>query len=158
MAKWNGWLLSVIVAAVLPVASAAGAQTPPKEAAQPWPVRPVRIIVAFSPGSASDIIARLLAPKLSELWGQPAVIENRSGAGGSIAFAMTAQAAPDGYTIVLVTSSFAINAKPATVFHSCAQSTSAQPLPARPATNDGAPNTPRSTGWCNGTMRPSPPK
>lgn len=110
MAKWNGLWLSALLAAWLVVAPTAGAQAPAKGAEQSWPTRPVRIIVAFSPGSASDITARLLAPKLSDIWGQPVVIENRSGAGGSIAFAMAAQASPDGYTLVLVTSSFAINA------------------------------------------------
>jgi tripartite-type tricarboxylate transporter receptor subunit TctC len=113
MAHSNVRWLSVLVAAIAAIASvvpAAGAQSRSKGPDQVWPVRPVRIIVAFSPGSASDIIARLLAPKLSDLWGQPVVIENRSGAGGSIAFAMAAQASPDGYTLVLVTSSLAINA------------------------------------------------
>jgi tripartite-type tricarboxylate transporter receptor subunit TctC len=114
MSNWMGGLL-LLMAAALPVAAqpnakGAAAQPAAKSAEQAWPTRPVRIIVAFSPGSASDIIARLLAPKLSDLWGQPVVIENRSGAGGSIAFAMAAQASPDGYTLVLVTSSFAINA------------------------------------------------
>jgi tripartite-type tricarboxylate transporter receptor subunit TctC len=75
-----------------------------------WPTRPVRIVVGFSPGSATDITARLLAPKLADLWGQPVVIENRAGAGGSIAAAMAAQATPDGYTIHLVSAAFAINA------------------------------------------------
>jgi tripartite-type tricarboxylate transporter receptor subunit TctC len=118
MAKGTVWLLSLLIAVSMATAPQASAQAPSTGAAQPatrradpsWPTRPVRIIVAFSPGSASDIIARLLAPRLSDLWGQPVVIENRSGAGGSIAFAMGAQASPDGYTIVLVTSSFAINA------------------------------------------------
>ena len=75
-----------------------------------WPVRPVRLIVGFSAGSATDITARLIAPKLAELWGQPVVIENRTGAGSSIASAMAAQATPDGYTILLISASFAINA------------------------------------------------
>jgi tripartite-type tricarboxylate transporter receptor subunit TctC len=118
MAKGRVWLLSLLIALSMAAAPQASAQAPSKGAAQPgakgydqsWPTRPVRIIVAFSPGSASDIIARLLASRLSDLWGQPLVIENRSGAGGSIAYAMAAQASPDGYTLVLVTSSFAINA------------------------------------------------
>ena len=68
------------------------------------------MIVGFSAGSATDISARLLAPKLAELWGQPVVIENRSGAGSSIASAMAAQATPDGYTLLVISASFAINA------------------------------------------------
>jgi tripartite-type tricarboxylate transporter receptor subunit TctC len=65
--------------------------------------------VGFSPGSATDMSARLLAPKFAEFWGQPVVIENRSGAGSSIASSMVAQATPDGHTILVVSSSFAIN-------------------------------------------------
>ncbi len=89
--------------AVKGAAAAASAQPP-------WPVRPVRLVVGFSAGSATDMSARLLAPKLSELWGQPVVIENRSGAGSSIASSMVAQATPDGYTLLVISSSFAINA------------------------------------------------
>jgi tripartite-type tricarboxylate transporter receptor subunit TctC len=115
MTKLNGRLLSVLIVAALHFAPTAAAQTPSKAsgqgaAAASWPTRPVRMIVGFSPGSASDITARIVAPKLAELWGQPLVIENRSGAGGSIAFAMAAQASPDGYTLLMITSSFAINA------------------------------------------------
>src|SRR5215216_4534816 len=55
---------------------------------QKFPTKPVRIVVGFSPGSATDITARMLAPKLSELWGQTIVIENRSGAGSTLASAM----------------------------------------------------------------------
>ena len=87
----------------------AHAQKPAADAGG-WPARPVRIVVGFSPGSATDISARMLAPKLSDMWGQPVVIENRSGAGSAIASAMTAKATPDGYTILLVSASFAINA------------------------------------------------
>ena len=92
-------LMSLLVVGIVPMANA-----------QAWPTRPVRIVVGFSPGSATDISARLLAPKLSDLWGQPVVIENRSGAGSAIASAMVAQATPDGYTLLLISTSFAINA------------------------------------------------
>jgi tripartite-type tricarboxylate transporter receptor subunit TctC len=78
--------------------------------AQAWPTRPVRIIVGFSPGSATDISARMIQPGLSELWGQPIIIENRSGAGSSLANAVAAKAAPDGYTLLMVSTSFTINA------------------------------------------------
>jgi len=103
-------LLPVLFAVVLPMASTAVAQTPAKGSDPLWPTRPVRMIVGFSAGSSSDITARMLSPKLAELWGQPVVIENRSGAGGSIAFAQAAQASPDGYTLLIITSAFAINA------------------------------------------------
>ncbi len=76
--------------------------------AQSWPNRPVRMIVGFSSGSATDLTARLLAPKLSDMWGQPVVIENRTGAGGAIAASMAAKATPDGYTLLLISASFAI--------------------------------------------------
>lgn len=89
----------------------AGALTAEAGAAEVnWPTRPVRIVVGFSAGSATDISARMLAPKLAELWGQPVVIENRTGAGSSIANAMVAKASPDGYTILMVSTSFTINA------------------------------------------------
>jgi tripartite-type tricarboxylate transporter receptor subunit TctC len=72
-------------------ATAAGAQT--------WPQKPVRFIVPFPPGGATDISARLLGEKLSEMWGQQVIIENRGGAGGSVGAAEAARAAPDGYTL-----------------------------------------------------------
>jgi tripartite-type tricarboxylate transporter receptor subunit TctC len=78
--------------------------------AQNWPARPVRIVVGFSPGSTTDATARLLASRLAEIWKQPVVIENRSGAGSSVASAMVAKATPDGYTLMVVSASFAINA------------------------------------------------
>ena len=70
-----------------------------------WPVRPVRLIVTFPPGSSTDTTARIIAPRLAELWGQPMVIENRTGAGGSLGISVAAQATPDGYTIVYVSAS-----------------------------------------------------
>jgi tripartite-type tricarboxylate transporter receptor subunit TctC len=80
------------------------------QAQQKYPSKAVRIVVGFSPGSATDITARLIGPKLSELWGQPVIIENRSGAGSTLASAMVAQATPDGHTLLMVSASFAITA------------------------------------------------
>jgi tripartite-type tricarboxylate transporter receptor subunit TctC len=68
-------------------------------AAQSWPQKPVRFIVPFPPGGATDISARLLGEKLTQIWGQQVLIENRGGAGGGIGAAEAARAAPDGYTL-----------------------------------------------------------
>ena len=75
-----------------------------------FPTKSVRILVGFSPGSATDITARIIGQKLSDLWGQPVVIENRSGAGGTLAWAIVAQATPDGHTLTVVSTAFAITA------------------------------------------------
>jgi len=67
--------------------------------AQSWPTKPVRFIVPFPPGGATDISARLIGQKLSDMWGQSVVIENRGGAGGGVGATEAAHAAPDGYTL-----------------------------------------------------------
>jgi tripartite-type tricarboxylate transporter receptor subunit TctC len=72
-------------------------------AAQDWPSRAIRIIVPFPPGGATDIPARLVAPKLSEALGQPVVVENRTGAGGIVGIQAAAQSQPDGYTMLMAT-------------------------------------------------------
>jgi tripartite-type tricarboxylate transporter receptor subunit TctC len=77
-------------------------------AQEAFPSRPVHLLVPFPPGGAVDIVARTLGDELSKRWGQPIVVENRPGAGGTIAAAVAAKAAPDGYTIILVASGHAI--------------------------------------------------
>src|SRR3954464_11178217 len=86
-----GWM-KLVGAALLALASAGAA-------AQGWPQKPVKIIAPFPPGEATDISARLLGEKLTQIWGQTVVIENRGGAGGGVGAAEAARAAPDGYTL-----------------------------------------------------------
>ena len=73
--------------------------------AQPWPHKPVRVVIPFPPGGATDIIGRIISAKLSDTWGQPLVIENRGGAAGNIAGAEVAKSAPDGYTLFFTSGS-----------------------------------------------------
>jgi tripartite-type tricarboxylate transporter receptor subunit TctC len=77
--------------------------------AQGYPAKPVRMIVPFPPGGTTDLIARIVQPKFQELMGQPVLIENRAGAGGSVGAAETAKAAPDGYTLLMVFDTHAVN-------------------------------------------------
>ena len=77
--------------------------------AQGYPSKPVRLIISFTAGSSTDIVARIVMQKVSEYWGQPAVIENRAGAGGSIGSNVVATAAPDGYTLLVNSSAHAVN-------------------------------------------------
>ncbi len=77
--------------------------------AQNYPSRPVKIIVPFTPGSATDVMGRIVSERLNAAWGQPVVVENRPGAGGTIGIRDTARAEPDGYTLVLVSSGHAVN-------------------------------------------------
>jgi tripartite-type tricarboxylate transporter receptor subunit TctC len=80
-----------------------GAFTALPARAQDYPNRPVRLIVPYSPGGGADIVARLIAPKLTEIWGQPVVIENKTGANGVVASEYVMQEAADGYTMIIGT-------------------------------------------------------
>jgi tripartite-type tricarboxylate transporter receptor subunit TctC len=75
--------------------------------AQAFPAKSVRIVVPFTPGSATDVVARLLAPRLAERWAQAVVVDNRPGAGGTVAGAIVAGAVADGHTLLLASSVFA---------------------------------------------------
>jgi tripartite-type tricarboxylate transporter receptor subunit TctC len=77
--------------------------------AQTYPTRPVRVIVPFAPGGPADIVARLLTQKLGDHLGRQFYVENVAGAGGNLGMRAAARAAPDGYTLVLVSSSYMVN-------------------------------------------------
>jgi tripartite-type tricarboxylate transporter receptor subunit TctC len=97
-----------LAAAATAVAALAWVGAP--AAAQDWPKqRPVTLVVGFGPGASTDIIARLVAPRLSEALGQSFVVENRGGAGGNIAAQQVRRAAPDGYTFFVTSVAYAVN-------------------------------------------------
>lgn len=94
----------------LQLIAASPAALPCRAAAETYPVRTVRVIVPFAPGGQTDVIARLLSQKLSDRFGQQFYVENKPGAGGNIGTALTAQAAPDGYTLLFTDgTSFVVN-------------------------------------------------
>jgi tripartite-type tricarboxylate transporter receptor subunit TctC len=100
----NPSLRARIAAAALAVGSSAAGY------AQEYPSKPIRIIVPFGAGSATDALARTLGPKLTEMWGQQVIVENRPGAGSVVGTAVAAKAPPDGHTLLVVSASHAINA------------------------------------------------
>jgi tripartite-type tricarboxylate transporter receptor subunit TctC len=77
--------------------------------AQTFPSKPVHMVISFTPGSSTDIVGRVVAQKLSEIWGQPVVPENRAGAGGSIGSAVVAKATPDGYLLLINSNAHSVN-------------------------------------------------
>ena len=83
--------------------------TGPEVHAQTYPSRPITLIIPFAVGGSNDMVGRAIGKKLTEVWGQPVVVENRSGAGGVIGSSVVAAAPPDGYTLLLVSSTFTIN-------------------------------------------------
>lgn len=95
-------LMSAMVVMLL---AAGGAQ-----AQQSFPTKPVRLIVPFPPGGQTDVVARIMAQKLTEAFGQPVVVDNRSGAAGSIGAELGVKAFPDGYTMLQISTSFTSNA------------------------------------------------
>jgi len=86
---------SIVVAALLSLAFAGAAS------AQQYPGKPIRLIVPYAAGGTSDILARQIGPKLTEAWGQPVVVENRTGANGNVGADFVAKSAPDGYTLLI---------------------------------------------------------
>ena len=77
--------------------------------AQAWPAKPVKIVVPFAPGGSTDVLARMLGQRLSEMWGQSVLVENRAGAGGNLGADAVAKSAPDGYTLLMASGSITIN-------------------------------------------------
>ncbi len=95
--------------AIVPLLTVA-ASILPATAAQVYPTKPIRMLVGFPPGGAADIMARIVGQKLAESFQQQIVVDNRPGAGSAIASEMTARAAPDGYTLLMIGASHAVNA------------------------------------------------
>ena len=106
MRAWQPALYTVIYAVTVLVMTAPVLA----QAQQKFPTKPVRLVIGFSPGSATDLSGRMVAQKLGDIWGQPVVIENRSGAGGQLATVMVAKATPDGYTLLMISSAMVVNA------------------------------------------------
>ncbi len=92
----------VLTSALMAMAGSAWAQ-------DGWPAKPVRMVVPFAPGGSTDVVARMLGQKLSTLWGQPVVIENRAGAGGNVGADAVAKSPGDGYTLLMASGSITIN-------------------------------------------------
>ena len=103
----RSWMWVVAIAACIAHGEAL-AQSPSQTQAQTWPTKRVTVIVPFTAGSATDIMARTVAQRLSEQLGQPFVVENRPGAGGTIGVATVARSEPDGHTILVHSSSYTI--------------------------------------------------
>jgi len=97
---WRTSLMALTVVACSPLAAADAS----------WPARPITLIIPFAAGGGTDSIARQIGKHLSDRLGQPVIVDNRGGAGGAIGAAAVAKAAPDGYTLLFATSTFATNA------------------------------------------------
>src|SRR5215470_15922309 len=102
-------LVTFAAASVLAPANPCRALAQNQTPAQGWPNRVVRLVVPFAPAGGVDIVGRILAARLSEMWDQQIVVENRGGAGGNIAAEMVARSPPDGYTMFIVSIGHAIN-------------------------------------------------
>ena len=94
-------MISVRCLILLTAAGAAASIGTASNAADPYPTKPIRLLVGFAPGGANDLVARAVAQRLGPRLGQQVVVEYRAGAGGNIANELGARAAPDGYTLLL---------------------------------------------------------
>lgn len=100
----------VMVSAAIAIGVAVAVGSAPTHAQQKYPSKPIRIIVPFSPGGTSDVLSRLIGSKMSEGFGQPVVIETRTGAGGTIGAHIASKATPDGHTLLVSSAAFTISA------------------------------------------------
>ncbi len=91
------------------LATVAGSVLAQPKGTDGWPARPVRMIVPFAPGGPTDIVARLVAQRLGEIWNQSVLVDNRPGAGGNVGVEIAARAVPDGYTVLITSSSYLVN-------------------------------------------------
>ena len=98
-------MIRSLVAALVPAFALTGLPA----AAQTWPTKPVGLVVTYAAGGGADAMARLIAPRLAQALGQPVVVDNKPGGSGQIGAAQVARAAPDGYTLMLDASSYAVN-------------------------------------------------
>ena len=98
----TSWLRAIMALALIAI-------DPMPAGAQAYPAKPIHFIIPFAPGGPADIIARLTGQKLTEILGQPVIVESRAGAGGNIGAAFVAKSAPDGHTVLVTTSAFAVN-------------------------------------------------
>jgi len=102
-------MIRAVLRAAALAAAALGALAPPAAFAQTWPTKPVKFVVPFPPGGSVDPLARILGARLADSLGQQFIVENKTGAGGSIGTAFVAKSAPDGYTYVFVFDTHAVN-------------------------------------------------
>jgi len=100
----------LVLAALLAGAALCASGVGAADAIGDWPTRPIRVVVPYATGGPSDVLVRLVAPRLSERLGQPVIVENRPGASGNIGTDFVAKSAPDGYTLVIGTNTTAANA------------------------------------------------
>ena len=99
-----------LIATVIAIGIAGTPLTGLAQAQQKFPTKPIRLVVPFSPGGGTDTLARIIAVKMSDNWGQSVVIENRTGAGGTIGAAIVAKATPDGHTLLVSSPGFVVSA------------------------------------------------
>ena len=107
--RWKGVIQPSARAIMLIIALAIGSVYSDVSGADTYPSKPIRLIIPFSPGGGSDVIARLIQPKMSQALGQQIVVDNRPGGNTVVGVSLVASAPPDGYTLLLANANFSIN-------------------------------------------------